>query len=175
MMLAALMRRGGWGDVFKHTLLSRMFLRLRQLDRPFTFVDFFPGHAASDLTVAGNEPLNANCDAVGKLWSRFGDKKWDSLNDLDRKLYRAFQPYLRTLRRYNLHCLPIERPPGLLSEPTQSSPQLLRLHHYPGNALFAHYFLRRQDNAILVEPDAENNEQVHLRFSVDLLTCASAS
>jgi 23S rRNA (adenine2030-N6)-methyltransferase len=83
-----LFHAGGFSDVFKHALLTRLLLLLAQKAKPFCYLDTHAGIGRYDLTHPWAQKLTEYKQGIGRLWER---------NDVPELLV----PYMQIVRAQN--------------------------------------------------------------------------
>jgi 23S rRNA (adenine2030-N6)-methyltransferase len=83
-----LFHAGGFTDVFKHALLTRLLLLLEQKDKPFSYLDTHAGIGRYDLSHAWAQKLAEYKDGIGRLWDR-------------KDIPELIAPYMKLVREQN--------------------------------------------------------------------------
>ena len=65
-----LFHAGNFADVFKHALLTRLLIALRQKEKPFCYLDTHAGTGRYDLRHAWAEKAREYANGIGRIWSR---------------------------------------------------------------------------------------------------------
>jgi 23S rRNA (adenine2030-N6)-methyltransferase len=116
---------GNFADVFKHAILTRILVHLREKPAPFRVIDLHAGAGLYDLTSEESDRTGEWRDGIGRLFAADLRPK-----ELAPEPAALLAPYLATVRAFN--------PDGVL-------------RHYPGSPLVVGDLLRAHDRLIACE------------------------
>jgi 23S rRNA (adenine2030-N6)-methyltransferase len=116
---------GNFADVFKHAILTRIVVHLRDKPAPFRVIDLHAGAGLYDLTSPESQRTGEWHDGIGRLFA--AELR---IRELRPEAAALLAPYLAAVRAFN--------PGG-------------ELRHYPGSPLIVAEFLRANDRLIACE------------------------
>jgi 23S rRNA (adenine2030-N6)-methyltransferase len=116
---------GNFADVFKHAILARILVHLRDKPAPFRVIDLHAGAGLYDLTSRESQRTDEWRDGIGRLFA--ADLR---ISELRPEAAALLAPYLAAVRAFN--------PGG-------------ELRHYPGSPLIVAELLRANDRLIACE------------------------
>jgi 23S rRNA (adenine2030-N6)-methyltransferase len=114
---------GNFADVFKHAILTRILVHLREKPAPFRVIDVHAGAGLYDLAAEESQRTGEWKNGIGRLFAA-------ELPELRPEAAALLAPYLAAVRASN--------PGG-------------RLRHYPGSPLIVAELLRANDRLIACE------------------------
>src|ERR1700722_11455955 len=116
---------GNFADVFKHAILARILVHLRDKPAPFRVIDLHAGAGLYDLTSRESQRTDEWRDGIGRLFA--ADLR---ISELRPEAAALLAPYLAAVRAFN--------PGG-------------ELRHYPGSPLLVAELLRANARLIACE------------------------
>jgi 23S rRNA (adenine2030-N6)-methyltransferase len=126
---------GNFADVFKHAILVRILVHLREKAAPFRVIDLHAGAGLYDLTAEPSQRTGEWRDGIGRLFTAELRPQELRPQELRAEAAALLAPYLAAVRAFN--------PGGVLRQ-------------YPGSPLIVAELLRPNDRLVAceLEPDA---------------------